>query len=102
MLFAVSRLFPLSLFILVVTGLNQGMCMALIQSLLMMWSTDEMRGRVSGARALAIGTMPLGSLFTGAGAGLWGAPVMLLADSAAAIIIAAVIFIWAASMLRRQ
>lgn len=101
MLFAFSRLFSLSLVILVLTGLNQGMCMALIQSLLMIWSTEEMRGRVSGARALAVGTSPLGNLLTGAGAGIWGVPVMLLVNSAAAMIIAIVIFIWASALLRK-
>jgi len=101
MLFSFSRLFSLSLFLLVMTGLNQGMCMALIQSLLMVWSTEEMRGRVSGARAFAIGTLPLGSLLTGAGAGLWGAPAMLLVNSAAAVVIAAIIFIWASTLLRK-
>ena len=101
MLFSFSRLFSLSLLLLVMTGLNQGMCMALIQSLLMVWSTEEMRGRVSGARAFAIGTLPLGSLLTGAGAGLWGAPAMLLVNSAAAVVIAAIIFIWASTLLRK-
>jgi sugar phosphate permease len=101
MLFAFSRLFSLSLLLLVMTGLNQGMCMALIQSMLMMWSTEEMRGRVSGARALAIGTLPLGNLLTGAGAGIWGAPAMLLVNSAAAVIIAIIIIVWASTLLRK-
>ena len=101
MLFAFSRLFSLSLLLLVMTGLNQGMCMALIQSMLMMWSTEEMRGRVSGARAFAIGTLPLGNLLTGAGAGIWGAPAMLLVNSAAAVIIAIIIIVWASTLLRK-
>lgn len=101
-LFAFSRLFSLSLVLLVMTGLNQGMCVALIQSLLMMWSTEEMRGRVSGARAFAVGTLPLGNLLTGAGAGLWGALVMLLVNSTAAIIIAIIITVWASAMLRSR
>lgn len=99
--FAFSRIFPVSLAILVVAGLNQGMCMALIQSLLMMWSTEEMRGRVSGTRAFAVGTLPLGNLLTGAGAGFWGAPTMLLVNSAAAIVIAIIIIAWASTLLKR-
>jgi len=102
MIFAFSRLFSLSLFLLVMTGLNQGMSMALIQSLLMMWSVEEMRGRISGARAFAVGTLPLGNLLTGAGASFWGAPAMLLVNSAAAIIIAIIIIGWASVLLRRR
>jgi len=102
MFFAFSRLFSLSLVILVLTGLNQGMCMALIQSLLMVWSAEEMRGRVAGARALAVGTSPLGNLLTGAGAGIWGVPVMLLVNSALAMIISIAIFIWASVLLRKR
>ncbi len=100
-LFAFSRLFPLSLIILVMAGLNQGMCMVLIQSLLMMWSTGGMRGRVSGIRAFAIGTLPLGNLLTGAGTGLWGAPTMLLVNSSVAIVMAVIIFIWAPALFRK-
>ncbi len=100
-LFAFSRVFSVSLAILVVAGLNQGMCMALIQSLLLMRSTEDMRGRVSGARAFAVGTMPLGNLLTGAGAGFWGAPTMLLVNSAAAIVISIIIFAWASALHKR-
>jgi MFS family permease len=101
-LFAFSRLFPVSMAILVMTGLNQGMCMALIQSLLMMWSAEEMRGRVAGIRAFAVGTLPLGSLLSGAGAGLWGAPTMLIVNSTAAIVIAIIIIFWAPALIRSR
>ena len=101
-IFAFSRLFSLSLLLLVMTGLNQGMAMALIQSLLMVWSAEEMRGRISGARAFAVGTLPLGNLLTGAGASFWGAPAMLLVNSAAAIAIAIVIIAWAPALRSRR
>jgi MFS family permease len=101
-LFAFSHLFPLSLGILILAGLSQGMCMALIQSLLMMLSSEEMRGRISGIRAFAVGALPLGNLFTGAGADFWGAPTMLLVNLAAAIAIAVVIFTWASTLVKRQ
>ncbi len=101
-LFSFSRLFPLSLVILIGAGLSQGMCVALIQSLLMMLSTEEMRGRVSGARAFAVGALPLGNLLTGAGAGSWGAPTMLLVNSAAAIVVAVIIITWASALVKRE
>ncbi len=102
MIFAVSRLFPLSMVLLVFTGIVQGMAITLIQSLLLMWSSEEMRGRVSGARAFAIGTLPLGNLLTGAGASLWGAPTMLLINVSAAILITILVTIWASELLKRK
>lgn len=102
MIFAVSRLFPLSMVLLVFTGIVQGVAITLIQSLLLMWSSEEMRGRVSGARAFAIGTLPLGNLLTGAGASLWGAPTMLLINVSAAILITILVTIWASELLKRK
>ena len=101
-LFAFSRLFPLSLGILILAGLSQGTCMALIQSLLMVLSSEEMRGRVSGARAFAVGALPLGSLLTGAGTSSLGAPTMLLVNSAIAIVVAVVIIAWASALVKKQ
>jgi len=100
-LFSFSRLFPLSLAILIGAGLSQGMCMALNQSLLMVLSTEEMRGRVSGARAFAVGTMLLGNPLTGIGADFWGAPTMLLVNLTAAIVIAGIIFTWASALVKK-
>lgn len=102
MIFAVSRLFSLSIILLVFTGIVQGMSMALIQSLLLMWSSEEMRGRVSGARAFAIGTLPLGNLLTGAGASLWGAPTILLINASAAILSTIALTIWGSELLKRK
>ncbi len=101
LVFAASRLFPLSLVLLFLAGINQGLSMALIQSLLLMWSSEEMRGRVSGARAFAVGTLPLGSLAAGAGAGAWGAPTMLVIDCALAIVLTIIIAVWARVLLTR-
>jgi len=101
-LFSFSRLFPLSLVILIGAGLSQGMCVALIQSLLMMLSTEEMRGRVSGARAFAVGALPLGNLLTGVGANFWGAPTMLLVNLTAAIAIAVIVFARVSELVRKQ
>jgi MFS family permease len=100
LIFAVSRFFSLSLVLLFLAGINQGMSMALIQSLLLMWSSEEMRGRVSGTRAFAVGTLPLGNLAAGAGAGLWGAPTMLIIDCVAAIVITTIITLWAQVLLK--
>jgi predicted MFS family arabinose efflux permease len=101
MLLAATRLFPLSLALLVAAGVAQGISMALIQSLLLMWSSPEMRGRVSGVRAFAISTLPFGNLLTGTGAGLWGAPWTLFAVSAAAVLMTVLIAIWATQLRSR-
>ena len=76
--------------------------MALIQSLLLIWSSAEMRGRVSGVRAFAISTLPFGNLITGTGAGIWGAPLTLFIVSAIAILITALIAIWATQLRKRS
>ncbi len=59
---AISRVFILSSALLILTGVAQGISMAFTLTLLLMWSPPEMRGRVTGARALAIGVLPLGNL----------------------------------------
>ena len=102
MVLAATRLFPLSIVLLIVAGVAQGISMALIQSLLLLWSSAEMRGRVSGVRAFAISTLPFGNLITGTGASLWGAPLTLFIVSAAAILITALIAIWATQLRNRS
>jgi MFS family permease len=86
--FSISRLFPVSVTLLVLAGANQGMAMALIQSMMLMRASAEMRGRVIGARAFAVATLPIGTLIAGAGADLLGVSVMLVIISSAAILMA--------------
>jgi sugar phosphate permease len=100
--FAVSRVFGLSLLLLTIVGFGQGMSMALIQSLMLVWSSEEMRGRVSGIRALTIGFLPLGNFLTGAWAGLWGATLTLIVDAVAGMLSIALITAWAREILRRK
>ncbi len=102
LIFAASRLLPLSMLLLLFAGAGQGIAMTLIQSLLLMWSSAEMRGRVSGVRAFAISTLPLGNLITGAGASLWGAPLILVIIGCASILITIVIAIWATELRNRS
>ncbi len=102
LIFAASRLLPLSILLIIIAGAAQGISMALIQSLLLMRSSAEMRGRVSGVRAFAISTLPLGNLITGAGASLWGAPLMLVIVGSASILITILIAIWATELRNRS
>lgn len=100
--FALSRIFGVSLALLAVVGFTQGMSMALIQSLMLVWSSEEMRGRVSGIRTLAIGLMPLGNFITGAWAGWWGATLTLIVDAAAGALSIVLITAWAREILTRK
>jgi MFS family permease len=100
--FALSRIFGLSLALLVIIGFGQGISMALIQSLMLVWSSDEMRGRVSGIRTLAIGLLPMGNFLTGAWAGWWGATPALIVDAAAGMASVALVTAWAREILRRK
>jgi len=102
MILAGIRLLPLSILLLILAGVAQGICMTLIQSLLLIWSSAEMHGRVSGVRAFAISTLPFGNLITGSGAGLWGAPLALFIVSAIAILITVLIAIWATQLRNRR
>ena len=100
--FSFSRLFPLSVVLLILAGTAQGMAMALIQSLLLMWSSKEMRGRVSGARTFAIGSLPLGNLLAGVGASLLDAPTVLIINNSVSILATALIAVWAPKLLQRR
>ncbi len=84
-----SRSFGLTMGLLILAGLAQGISMALLQALLLMRSSDEMRGRVSGARAFAISTLSLGTFLSGYEASLWGVPLVLVVNSSVFIVITA-------------
>lgn len=101
LIFSASKLFLLSVLLLVFAGVAQGVSMALVQSLLFTNSSEEMRGRVSGARAFAIGTLPLGNLLTGYGAGMLGAPTMLIINSSIAIATTIAIAVWASELYKK-
>jgi MFS family permease len=102
LIFSASRLFLLSITLLISTGVAQGMSMALIQSILLINSSEEMRGRVSGARAFAVGALPLGNLLTGYGASLLGAPTVLIINSSASIVITILITFWASELFKSK
>ncbi len=97
-----SRSFFISMALLVSAGMAQGMSMALVQALLLIRSTEEMRGRVSGARAFAISTLSLGALMTGYEVSLWGVPAAFIINASVFMLIAALIVFWASELVRRK
>lgn len=77
LLLATSRSFSGSLVILLVSGAAQSFSMVTMSMLLLKVVPPEMRGRVMGARALAIYSLPLGLLISGALADFYGAHIAL-------------------------
>ena len=99
---AFSKSYFLSMALFVMAGMAQGIAIALIQALLLIRSTEEMRGRVSGARAFAISTLALGTILTGYEVTLWGAPATLIINSSVFILITALLLVWAPELVRHK
>jgi MFS family permease len=97
-----SRSFSLAMALLIIAGIAQGVSMALVQALLLIRSADEMRGRVSGARAFAISTLSLGTFWTGYEAALWGAPMALIINSSVFLAIMILMVAWAPELARHR
>jgi MFS family permease len=97
-----SKSFQLSMALLMIAGVAQGISMALIYALLMIRSTEEMRGRVSGARAFAISTLTLGNFLTGYEASLWDAPTALLINNSVFILVTILMVVRASELVRRE
>lgn len=97
-----SRSFFIAMALLISAGIAQGISMALVQALLLMRSTQEMRGRVSGARAFAISTLSFGTVLTGYEVSLWGVPAAFIVNSSVFMLIATLIVFWASELVRRE
>jgi hypothetical protein len=74
LVFATSQSFYLSMAVLVVVGGGWASTQVFLLSALLQTCQSEYRGRVIGLRSLAIYAFALGSMSSGAMAGLWGAP----------------------------
>ena len=72
--------------------------MSLLHTILLTNSSEEMRGRVSGGRAFAISTLPLGNLLTGYATSFLGAPTVLIINCSLSIAITIFIAIWASEL----
>jgi MFS family permease len=85
--FSLSRYYPLSLFLMVITGLGMMLHTASSNTILQTITDDDKRGRVMSFYAMAImGTAPFGSLMAGGLAKLIGAPNTILVGGVACII----------------
>jgi MFS family permease len=99
--FSCSRIVPLSLAILIVTGFAMMLLMAGCNTLLQTIVEDDKRGRVMSLYAMAfMGTVPLGSLFSGSLASRVGAPTTT-GLCGAGCIAGALVFAWRLPRIRR-
>jgi MFS family permease len=84
--FAISTSFPLSLTLLLLSGIGQA-CFGILQSsIILLSASDEMRSRAMGALVLAIGVGPLGQLQIGGVADALGAPWAVRINSLIAVL----------------
>lgn len=92
--FSFSRLLPLSLFCMTMTGLGGVLLMASSNTLLQTMVDDSKRGRVSSIFTMAFtGTTPVGNLIMGAVAGKFGASRALMISGAITAVVVFVFFL---------
>ena len=77
LIFAYSTWVSLSMGSLFVVGIFQSFTMVTMATLLIRVTPEEMRGRVMGARSLAVYGLPMGLLVAGAVSGTLGAPIAM-------------------------
>jgi MFS family permease len=100
--FSSSRSFPISLALLVGVGIFQMSTFTIIQLLLLSWTAGVVRGRVIGVRQLAVVMSPMGSIFLGFGADLWGVATAIMISASACILVTILTALWAPELRRRQ
>ncbi len=100
--FSSSRSFPISLALLVGVGIFRGLTFAIIQLLLLSWVAGGIRGRVMGVRASAVVMAPIGSIFLGFGADLWGVATAIMISASACILVTILTAFWAPELHQRQ
>lgn len=94
------KTFEFSLALLFAAGTAQGISMSLVQALLMLRSKPEMRGRVQGARALAISALSVGNFMAGYEASRWGVSMVFTVNSIIFVSIAILIAAWAPELMK--
>ena len=100
LVFATSQPFYLSMVILVLTGAGFASTQVFILAALLRTTQSEYRGRVMGLRSLAIYAFALGSMSSGAMAGLWGAPRAANIVGAAGIVLVLALAVLAPKLRR--
>jgi hypothetical protein len=100
--FALSHVYPLSWAMLLCAGMGMS-CFGTLQStIVLLYTSDEMRSRVMGILVLAIGGDPLGQLQIGTLAELFGVQATLAGQASAAILALVLIVMLLPGVLRPQ
>lgn len=84
--FSASTSYPLSVALLIVSGVGHAAFNVMQSSIVLMSSSDEMRDRALGVLVMAIGGGPLGRLQIGALATVWGVPAAVGISCATAVL----------------
>jgi len=99
--FALSTSFPLSMVAIGVAGLTEALNMTVMNTVLQVLTSDEMRGRVMSAYTLtSAGLVPLAALIGGAVAESYGAPLAIALGGSVCALSALVVTFWASSLHR--
>lgn len=99
-LFSQSPWYPISLFILFITGAMTWLFLILTNTIMLAIAPEELRGRVVGIRTLTVAAMPAGNMLLGALANITGAPLALGLGSGIAIVYSLGLILGSASMRR--
>jgi predicted MFS family arabinose efflux permease len=99
--FATLRVFSTALAVIAIMGAGQALAMSLVQILLLMWSSEEYRGRVMGIRMFVVLFEAIGSLIAGMLTGLWGISSVMLASAVTCVLASVVTSAWAPELRRR-
>jgi len=100
LVFATSQSFLLSMAILAVTGVGFASTQVFMLSSLLGNSRPEFRGRVMSLRSLAIYAFALGSMASGATAGIWSAPVAATVVGTMGIVLVIILAVLAPKLRR--
>jgi predicted MFS family arabinose efflux permease len=100
LVFATSQSFFLSMAILAVTGAGFASTQVFMLSSLLGNSRPEFRGRVMSLRSLAIYAFALGSMTSGATAGIWSAPVAATVVGTMGIVLVIILAVLAPKLRR--
>ena len=102
LLFTFSRVYGLSLVILLAAGLTFSGYHSMQTALVLLSASPEIRGRALGIQMMAIGIGPVGQLITGATAETWGAPRAVAINCTVALVLMAIITALFPAIRRKQ
>ena len=100
--FATTHAFPVSVGLITLVGLSNGVAMVIVQVLLLTWSSEEFRGRVVGIRMFVIIFEAIGSLISGALANLWGIATVMMGSALACVLTVIFTIVWVPELRQRQ